>query len=80
MNTCPCCSNLLLRHARGEGIYWFCPHCWQEMPVFSEMILGRNQHGSCRSSCGDRQPSLKEKRFASVPSKSSKGAAVLAAS
>ncbi len=32
MNTCPCCSEVLLRHARHNQIYWFCPHCWQEMP------------------------------------------------
>lgn len=32
MNTCPCCSEVLLRHARHSGVYWFCPHCWQEMP------------------------------------------------
>ena len=38
MNTCPCCSNQLLRHARRGGVYWFCSRCWQEMPVFSEAI------------------------------------------
>jgi hypothetical protein len=32
MTICPCCSGILLRHARHQGIYWFCPHCWQEMP------------------------------------------------
>ncbi|MBD1852251.1 hypothetical protein [Leptolyngbya sp. FACHB-711] len=35
MNTstlCPCCSEPLLRHARRGGVYWFCPHCHQEMP------------------------------------------------
>ncbi|MEB3831345.1 hypothetical protein [Phormidium sp. CCY1219] len=31
-NHCPCCSSQLLRHARHSGVYWFCPHCWQEMP------------------------------------------------
>jgi ribosomal protein L37AE/L43A len=29
---CPCCSEPLLRHARHGRIYWFCTHCWQEMP------------------------------------------------
>jgi predicted amidophosphoribosyltransferase len=32
MNECPCCSEQLLRHARHGGVYWFCPHCWEEMP------------------------------------------------
>ena len=31
MNTCPCCSEILLRHVRHNKIYWFCTHCWQEM-------------------------------------------------
>lgn len=35
MNTCPCCSEVLLRHARHSGVYWFCTHCWQEMPDLS---------------------------------------------
>lgn len=40
MNTCPCCSAPLLRHARRGEIYWFCPHCRQEMPNLSSAILG----------------------------------------
>jgi DNA-directed RNA polymerase subunit M/transcription elongation factor TFIIS len=32
MHTCPCCSNLMLRHARRHQMYWFCRSCWQEMP------------------------------------------------
>lgn len=32
MNRCPCCSETLLRHARHGTVYWFCTHCWQEMP------------------------------------------------
>nr|WP_315874385.1 hypothetical protein [Leptodesmis sichuanensis] len=32
MNRCPCCSGVLLRHIRHSTVYWFCPHCWQEMP------------------------------------------------
>lgn len=32
MSSCPCCSGVLLRHIRHNGIYWFCSHCWQEMP------------------------------------------------
>lgn len=43
MNTCPCCSNPLLRYARSNGVYWFCPHCWQEMPDIESLILTRQQ-------------------------------------
>ncbi len=35
MNYCPCCSDLLLEHIRGRETYWFCRHCWQEMPVYN---------------------------------------------
>ncbi|OUL22956.1 hypothetical protein [Nostoc sp. 106C] len=34
MSYCPCCSNILLQHLRGSEVYWFCRHCWQEMPVW----------------------------------------------
>jgi hypothetical protein len=33
MVSCPCCSDQLLPHVRPSGIYWFCPVCYQEMPV-----------------------------------------------
>ncbi|OLP16712.1 hypothetical protein BST81_19955 [Leptolyngbya sp. 'hensonii'] len=32
MKKCPCCSQVLLRHIRQNGPYWFCTHCRQEMP------------------------------------------------
>jgi ribosomal protein L37AE/L43A len=49
MNYCPCCSSLLLEHVRGAETYWFCRHCWQEMPVytlnesssFAEAVMGK---------------------------------------
>ncbi|MFN6473148.1 MAG: hypothetical protein RMY36_026260 [Nostoc sp. SerVER01] len=48
MNYCPCCSGLLLEHLRGRETYWFCRHCWQEMPVynnksssFAEAVIGK---------------------------------------
>lgn len=34
MSTCPYCSYSLLRHIRHGKIYWFCSHCWQEVPNF----------------------------------------------
>lgn len=33
MNTCPCCSQPMLRHTRQHQVYWFCRHCWEEMPL-----------------------------------------------
>ncbi len=41
MKTCPCCSGVLLRHVRHDGVYWFCMHCWQEMPDLSSDVLAR---------------------------------------
>ncbi|MBE9124913.1 MULTISPECIES: hypothetical protein [unclassified Coleofasciculus] len=31
--SCPCCGAALLRHAKGNSLYWFCTSCWQEMPA-----------------------------------------------
>ncbi len=45
-HTCPCCPHDLLRHVRATGIYWFCPHCYQEMPIVEEefkWLKGRKQ-------------------------------------
>ncbi|MGI0484548.1 hypothetical protein ACN4EK_03865 [Pantanalinema rosaneae CENA516] len=33
MATCPYCSAKLLRHVRDTQIYWFCRHCWWELPL-----------------------------------------------
>ncbi|AFZ49635.1 hypothetical protein Dacsa_0902 [Dactylococcopsis salina PCC 8305] len=33
MNTCPCCRERLICQVSRSRIYWFCPHCWQEMPI-----------------------------------------------
>ena len=43
MNTCPCCSEHLLRHVRNNSIYWLCPRCKQEMPVL-ELINSKLNH------------------------------------
>lgn len=29
---CPCCSTTMLHHLGNHREYWFCRHCWQEMP------------------------------------------------
>lgn len=34
---CPCCAYPLLRHIRSRGAYWFCSHCYQEMPVLDSI-------------------------------------------
>ena len=39
MTSCPCCSGPLLRHIRHQEKYWFCRHCWQEMPALEETLL-----------------------------------------
>lgn len=47
MNYCPCCQDTLLCHISKNHIYWFCPTCWQSMPVctlpnshsFTEAVL-----------------------------------------
>jgi|GEM_PF-5337024 len=33
---CPCCSGDMLRHIRANQVYFFCRHCWQEMPCIGE--------------------------------------------
>ncbi|MCT7991149.1 hypothetical protein [Laspinema olomoucense] len=38
MSSCPCCSYPLLRHIRRSQVDWFCQHCWQFMPDFSEPL------------------------------------------
>ena len=43
MHTCPCCSTTLLRHVRHNTIYWYCPHCREEMPDLESMLLNRSQ-------------------------------------
>ncbi|HEY9649407.1 MAG TPA: hypothetical protein V6C95_02005 [Coleofasciculaceae cyanobacterium] len=37
--TCPCCSETLLRHIRVKDVYWFCRHCYQEMPHYGSPQL-----------------------------------------
>ncbi|MDJ0713971.1 MAG: hypothetical protein QNJ54_07100 [Prochloraceae cyanobacterium] len=39
MNNCPCCGTTLLRHINHDRLYWFCPHCWQEMPNFDSLKI-----------------------------------------
>ncbi len=48
MPKCPCCAGNLLRHVRHGGIYWFCSHCWQEMPDLASKIEARSQEPSSK--------------------------------
>ncbi|MDY6782187.1 MAG: hypothetical protein SW833_06480 [Cyanobacteriota bacterium] len=41
MNNCPCCSTQMLRHIRPRHLYWYCPHCRQEMPNFEDWVQKR---------------------------------------
>lgn len=41
MPRCPCCAEKLLRHVRQGEIYWFCSHCWQEMPDLASKVADR---------------------------------------
>ncbi|MEB3336136.1 MAG: hypothetical protein VKJ46_01650 [Leptolyngbyaceae bacterium] len=43
MNFCPCCSEQLLRHVRHNSVYWFCTHCWQEMPALPLIVKTRRE-------------------------------------
>ena len=39
VNSCPCCGNALLRHARRNGVYWYCTSCHQEMtPLIARQL------------------------------------------
>jgi hypothetical protein len=57
VNSCPCCGDALLRHARRNGVYWFCTSCRQEMmplipgqiPVCLDSVKPRSGLGSSAS-------------------------------
>jgi hypothetical protein len=38
LTVCPCCNNRMLHHLAHHRSYWFCRHCWQEMPNLSDRI------------------------------------------
>jgi hypothetical protein len=45
-SNCPCCSNALLRHIRSGKIYWFCSHCYQEMPNYTNIFSCLKPNGA----------------------------------
>ncbi len=46
MQNCPCCSHTLLRHINHSNIYWYCPHCHQEMPDLQGMVTNKRHSPS----------------------------------
>ncbi len=49
MPKCPCCAEKLLRHIRHGEIYWFCSHCWQEMPDLAAKMVDRSSESAAKS-------------------------------
>jgi diguanylate cyclase (GGDEF)-like protein len=45
---CPCCTEPLLRHISSQRSYWFCHHCYQEMPDIENLLETKltSQHSS----------------------------------
>ena len=64
VNSCPCCGSALLRHARRQGVYWFCTSCHQEMmpliagelPVCPDTMKLRSAIGSTVARSRTLQP------------------------
>lgn len=55
MATCPYCSTKLLRHVRDTQVYWFCRHCWWELPLI-DAITDRPYPRTQTPYLGKRQP------------------------
>ena len=43
MTNCPLCESKLLAHIRDQHLYWFCRHCWQEIPNLADQVQERRQ-------------------------------------
>lgn len=43
-STCPCCSTTLIRRIRSQRVYWFCRHCYQEMPNLNSFLGSLDSH------------------------------------
>lgn len=39
MTQCPCCGRPLVSCIRNHHQYYFCPHCWAEMPNLQHLTL-----------------------------------------
>ncbi len=46
MNSCPLCSQKILRHIRPNQIYWYCVSCRQEMPNLGETRVSQVKRGA----------------------------------
>jgi len=56
----------MLRHINQSGLYWYCTHCRQMMPLFAKdgSVLGESQEE--KSNLGDRPCSPNGDRSASA--------------
>ncbi|MCU0533271.1 MAG: hypothetical protein MUD14_05170 [Hydrococcus sp. Prado102] len=44
MSNCPICSGNILRHIRNGRVYWYCHHCFQEVPDFERSPIFETIH------------------------------------
>lgn len=44
MIPCPCCAQPMVNHVHRSRVYWFCPHCHQEMPDLVNVMMTKRQH------------------------------------
>ncbi|MEB3357433.1 MAG: hypothetical protein VKK04_11965 [Synechococcales bacterium] len=44
MQTCPCCSDQLIRQCSQQTLYWYCRRCRQEMPVLSPPLANHQEN------------------------------------
>lgn len=57
----------MLKHLRDHQEYWFCRHCWSEMPDFEHSAALNSESNRQRSSSIIvRKPSLVGKKLATV--------------
>jgi DNA-directed RNA polymerase subunit RPC12/RpoP len=56
MVTCPYCSGKVLRHFHNSQLYWFCRHCWREVPLLDTRY--RENSSICRSTLSKIEPSF----------------------
>lgn len=42
LSVCPCCSDRLIHYLKDYREYWFCRHCWSEMPNLEALKADKN--------------------------------------
>lgn len=66
MQSCPCCTNVLIRQICNGHLNWFCRHCWANMPVGLQVNanVSMTQYVVAAQTIPERQtPSRKKKRM-----------------